>query len=324
MRVHAASAAMTAPDGFWSTDDAGPGMGLSYWIEAICEAFLEMKADGDRETFDASLTKFQFGPIDLNFVDTDPQEVWRTRAAIARSRENFFYLLYMHGGHMGVAQRGREAIIAPGNCLLVDSREPYRFSLPDRNNCLSVQIPQHWLRTWLPHPEDAAVITLAEHSRWGATLASALGNLRRDMLDRIALPFGVVADQIGAMLALAAGTQDSETARHSASLLRRLTTTIAEQSTDPALDPASVAAGHGISKRYLHLVMARGGTSFGAELIEARLGRAKAMLEDPRFVRIAIAEIAWRSGFSNPSHFARRFRQRFGLSPADFRKTLRG
>jgi hypothetical protein len=158
---------MTAPDAFWSTDNAAPGMGLSYWIEAICEAFLEMKADGNRETFDASLTKFQFGPIDLNFVDTDPQEVWRTRAAIARSRENFFYLLYMHDGHMGVTQRGREAVIAPGHCLLVDSREPYRFSLPDRNRCLSVQIPQHWLRTWLPHPEDAAVIPLADYSRWG-------------------------------------------------------------------------------------------------------------------------------------------------------------
>lgn len=314
---------MTAPDAFWSTDDAAPGMGLSYWIEAICEAFLEMKADGDRERFDASLTKFQFGPIDLNFVDTDPQEVWRTRAAIARSRENFFYLLYMHDGHMGVTQRGREAIIAPGHCLLVDSREPYRFSLPDRNRCLSVQIPQHWLRTWLPHPEDATVILLAEHSRWGATLASALGNLRADAMADIALPFGVVADQIGAMLALAAGTQDANVTRHNASLRGRLLRTITEQSTDPGLDPAHVAAEHGISKRYLHLVMAQGGTSFGAALIEARLNRAKALLEDPRFARTSISDIAWRSGFANASHFARRFRQRFGTAPAAFRKALR-
>lgn len=314
---------MTAPDGFWSTDDAAPGMGLSYWIEAICEAFLEMKADGDRERFAAELTKYQFGPIDLNFVDTDPQEVWRTRAAISRSRENYFYLLYMHSGHMGVAQCGREAVIAPGNCLLVNSREPYRFSLPDRNNCLSVQIPQSWLRTWLPHPEDAAVITLADHSRWGATLASALGNLRPDTLGDIALPFGVVADQIGAMLALASGAQQPTMTRAGSALLHRLTRTIEEQSADAALDPHLVAAAHGISKRYLHLVLAQGGTSFGAALIEARLKRAKALLEDQRFSRTAIADIAWRSGFSNPSHFARRFRQRFGVAPADFRRTLR-
>jgi AraC family transcriptional activator of tynA and feaB len=314
---------MTAPDGFWSTNDAAPGMGLSYWIEAICEAFLEMKADGNREKFDASLTKFQFGPIDLNFVDTDPQEVWRTRAAIARSRENFFYLLYMRRGHMGVAQCGREAVIAPGNCLLVNSREPYRFSLPDRNNCLSVQIPQHWLRTWLPHPDDATVIPFATQSVWGATLASALGNLQRDTLDQIALPFGVVADQIGAMLALAAGRGETPMTPHGASLLRRLLRAIEDQACDAASDPASVANTLGISRRYLHLVLAQAGTSFGAAVIEARLKRAKALLEDRRFARIPIADIAWRSGFSNPSHFARRFRLRFGVAPGDFRKALR-
>jgi AraC family transcriptional activator of tynA and feaB len=314
---------MTAPEGFWSTDDAKPGMALSYWIEAICEAFLEMKADAERERFSAQLAKFQFGPIDLNFVDTDPQEVWRTRAAIARSRQNFFYLLYMHSGHMGVAQGGREAVITPGNCLLVNSQEPYRFSLPDRNDCLSVQIPEHWLRSWLPHPEDATITPLASHSPWGATLASALGNLRRGTLDQIAIPFGVVADQIGALLALTHGRNSEPMNRHSASLLRRLMRSIDERSCDPDTDPAMVASEHGISRRYLHLVLARGGTSFGAVLIEARLMRAKALLDDARFARLSITDIAWRCGFSNPSHFARRFRRQFGTAPADYRKALR-
>ena len=109
---------------------------------------------------------------------------------------------------------------------------------------------------------------------------------------------------------------------HGASLLRRLTRTIVEQSSDPAIDPAGIAAAHGISRRYLHLVLAQGGTSFGAVLIESRLNRAKALLEDRRFARISIADIAWRSGFSNPSHFARRFRQRFGIAPGVLRKTL--
>ncbi len=90
---------MTAPEGFWSTDDARPGMALSYWIEAICEAFLEMKADADIENFSAHLAKLPFGPIDLNFVGTDPQEVWRTRAAIARSRQNFSICCTCRSGH---------------------------------------------------------------------------------------------------------------------------------------------------------------------------------------------------------------------------------
>jgi AraC family transcriptional activator of tynA and feaB len=69
--------------------------------------------------------------------------------------------------------------------------------------------------------------------------------------------------------------------------------------------------------------MAQGGTSFGATLIEARLKRANALLRDRRFARISIADIAWRSGFSNTSHFARRFRRRFGIAPGEMRRTLR-
>jgi hypothetical protein len=107
MLAHEGQRTMTAPDGYWSTDHASPNTALSYWIEAICEAFLEMKADAERENFSAEQTKFRFGPIDINYVDTDPQDVWRTRMAIARSRHNFSYLLYMCEGQMGVAQGGR-------------------------------------------------------------------------------------------------------------------------------------------------------------------------------------------------------------------------
>ena len=45
-------------------------------------------------------------------------------------------------------------------------------------------------------------------------------------------------------------------------------------------------------------------------------------LEDRRFARVSIADIAWRSGFADPSHFARRFRQRYGIAPALYRRTL--
>ena len=314
---------MTAPDGFWSTDHASPNTALSYWIEAICEAFLEMKADAERENFSAELTKFRFGPIDINYVDTDPQDVWRTRTAIARSRHNYFYLLYMCEGQMGVAQGGREAVVTRGDCVLVNSQEPYKFSLPVRNNCLSVQIPQAWLRGWLPHPEEATVTPLARHSPWGATLASALGNLHRGALDQIVIPYDVVADQIGSLLALAHGKTSEPLTRHGAALHRRLIRSIEEQSCDPNTDPGTVASDLGISKRYLHLAMAQSGTSFGAVLIEARLKRAKSLLDDARFTDISIADIAWRCGFQNPSHFARRFRSRFGAAPATYRKTLR-
>jgi AraC-like DNA-binding protein len=306
----------------WSTGDAPPGKTLSYWIEAICEAFLEMKAASPRPAeFAARLVQRPFGPIDLNFADATVQEVWRTRQAVARSHKQNFYLLFMREGSLRIRQRGREAVIASGDCALVDSREPYSFSFPETHRCLSLQIPQNWLRLWLPSSEDAVAIPLSVYSPWGRTLASAISNLAKADLDTLALPNGVIADQLGAMLALAAGC-GAPCTTHRQAMLRRIHETLRERLYDPSLDPETVATAYGISKRYLHLLFADAGTSFSATLIALRLEKAKSLLDDPRFARTGIAEIAWRCGFVEPSHFARRFRARYGEAPAAYRKTL--
>jgi transcriptional regulator GlxA family with amidase domain len=54
-----------------------------------------------------------------------------------------------------------------------------------------------------------------------------------------------------------------------------------------------------------------------------RLERAQDLLSDANLSRLEIAEVADRCGFADPSHFARRFRQRFGQAPLQFRKGAR-
>jgi AraC-like DNA-binding protein len=305
----------------WSTASAGPGQGLSYWVEAICDAFLEMKADSAvGRDFAGALTQHDFGPVDLNFVTADRQEVWRTRQAIARSRENYFYLLHVRGGRLGIKQQDRDALIAPGDCTLIDSTLPYRFSFPEALDVLSVQIPQAWLRTWLPEPERLLGRSLTGHSVWGATLCSALGNLTPPQLETLALPPAVVADQLAALLALSAGDAALDATTHQRALLHRLRQGLRARFRDPTLDPATLAAEHGLSKRYLHMLFAASGTSFGAALLALRLEHARQLLEDRRQRRLGVAEIAWRCGFADPSHFARRFRQRFGHAPVAWRR----
>ncbi|MCC6946388.1 MAG: helix-turn-helix domain-containing protein [Bradyrhizobiaceae bacterium] len=313
---------MAATQRVWSTEQAPPGAALKYWTEAICEAFLEMQAGSPSPAdFAARLEQRPFGPIDLNFADTTAQEVRRTPQAITRSRKHNFYLLYMREGRLRVRQRNRAATVTPGDCVLVDSKEPYAFSFPETNRCLSVQIPQDWLCRWLPAPEDSTAIPFRTHSQWGATLVSAIGNLAETDPGDLALPSSVVADQIGALLALTAGPAPA-VRPHQRAMIRRIRETMWGRLHDPSLNPQAVAAAHGISRRYLHLLFASSGMSYGATLIALRLEAARRLLDDPRFAGVSVAEIAWRCGFIEPSHFARRFRARYGTAPATYRKAL--
>jgi len=69
-----------------------------------------------------------------------------------------------------------------------------------------------------------------------------------------------------------------------------------------------------------NLLQMHTGTTFCEELYACRLHRAQRLLCDRRFDGLGIAEIAWNCGFSEPSHFTRRFRERFGSAPSAFRR----
>ena len=156
-------------------------------------------------------------------------------------------------------------------------------------------------------------------SGWGATLASALGNLTPDSLGSLGVSHAVIAEQIAVLLALAVAPSGPSMTTHRRSLLRRVSDTLRERCHDPELDPAAVANTLGLSRRYIHRLFASAGTTFTQELYTVRLDRAQRLLADKRFSDINIAEIAWSCGFSEPSHFTRRFRDRFGVPPTTFR-----
>ena len=139
-------------------------------------------------------------------------------------------------------------------------------------------------------------------------------------LEGAVLSRSAIADQLGALLALMVGKGEGQfSSRHQADLLVRFKQALRERYDDVDLDPASVARDMGVSKRHLHGVFAQGGSTFGAVLLDIRLTRAAEMLQNPQFKAYGIGDIAWACGFADPSHFARRFRQRYGSNPVRYR-----
>ena len=89
---------------------------------------------------------------------------------------------------------------------------------------------------------------------------------------------------------------------------------------DPALDPERIAAAAGVSVRYANAVLAQEGTSITRLIQTRRLARCRQALEDPLQGHWTISEIAYGWGFSDMTHFGRRFKAAFGSSPRDYRR----
>jgi AraC family transcriptional regulator, positive regulator of tynA and feaB len=310
----------------WSTVDVEPRKALAYWIDTICQSFLEIDIETPEQTrFEAQLDSADFGPGQLYVVQARAQRVRRTPARIARSSQSQPYALLMQlrQGRGVFRQYGRECDLQVGDCVVVDCNEPYLLDCLGATRSVVMRFPQSWLSSWIPSTEAVAARTFRATDRWGNALSAALSNLESFPSTDLALPAGIVAEQLAALLALAAGP-DARVTNSSDRLLQGLQEELRERCHEVGLTPAQLAARRGISSRYLHLLFARSGTTFGSELMRHRLAAAHRMLNDSRYTNINVTEIAARCGFAEPSHFARRFRKTYGVGPSEFRRRRGG
>ena len=88
---------------------------------------------------------------------------------------------------------------------------------------------------------------------------------------------------------------------------------------DPGLSPRMVASHCRVSVRTVHLRFEATGQTFGRWVLDSRLEACQRALRDPQQTALGISQIAYRAGFSDLSHFNRVFRQRFGMTPGDWR-----
>jgi AraC family transcriptional regulator, positive regulator of tynA and feaB len=300
----------------WTTEGLDPRRALAYWVDTVCDRFLELDIDAPmRERFRAHLDQAELGAATVNLIAADSQRVHRTHAKIARSRFPMLFLLQLRSGAMRLRQLGREAYLHAGESVLIDGTAPYELECPEATSSLVLRLPEPWLKGWIPYPERLRARVFGAGG-WSTALNAALASLEVDAPERLVLPGGVIVEQIAALLALAAGRDSSPGDRSSVSGLIAI---LRERLHEPDLAPLDVAAQQRISRRSLYYAFARAGTSFTEELMRLRLERARELLDDPRLAEVPISEIAARCGFADPSHFARRYRQRFARSPTEAR-----
>lgn len=305
----------------WSTDAVPPAQRMDYWVGAVCEGFLEMDITSRAGAgFGASLESAPLGPIGVNQVRGSAQAVYRTGRAIAQSRHNYYYLLCKTDSAWVAVQDGRSVRLLPGDAVLVDSRRLYEFHLLQSADTLSLELPTAWVDAWLPDAGDRVAHRIDGQTGWGGVLGGFIRQLSPQVATRPPVPAGLLADQLGGLLALALGPgAPAAPGEGRAALRRRVLDATRERLAEPGLTAVAVARGLGISERSLHRSLCEGGTTFATALTGFRMEVARRMLGDARFDRLGVAEIGFRVGLSDASHFVRLCRRHLGATPGALR-----
>jgi AraC-like DNA-binding protein len=125
----------------------------------------------------------------------------------------------------------------------------------------------------------------------------------------------VVYDLLGALFA--PSDPSPLPSRRANNLFMRVRSVIKDRFADADFGPADAATELGISLRYLQKLFTQRGMTFTEYIYSFRLKHAARLLGRRALLRARepLSAIAYACGFKDYTHFARKFRQRFGYSP---------
>lgn len=292
---------------------------MSHWSDLVSCHMAEMEVrSASPADFQASWRQLSLGPIDLNLINSTCQRVRRTSQMASRESKETFELIYMQYGEMVVSTARGTNHFKTGDFALLRNAEPYELICPAGSMGLNVHFDVDWVRRWLPDSSSLDRQS-AQHRRvWGAPLAALLKAINARGLDDLDIDRNMIADQIGSLMTLLAGERRPVMAHHNEAMFNRVRALLREHCADADLNPQALANLLGISKRTLHSLLARGGTTFSQQLISMRLERASRLLSEGS--QRSVTEVAYAVGFNDTGHFSKRFRARFGCNPSTFRK----
>jgi AraC-like DNA-binding protein len=256
------------------------------------------------------------GRVDAFRVGGTPQVVRRTRRSLADVPDEPFKVCVQRRGRSVVRQGGTELVLTPGDIAIYDTSRPYELRFDEGWECLAMTLPRRALAA-----SDSVVERSMSHG-WPAAdgRTGVLGHLLGSAVRETPQPGGATHLGEAAIQLLSSLVGGEEQADPGEVLRARVIAHLEAHAFDPDLSHDAVAAAHGLSPRSLHRLFEDQPLSAMAHLRELRLLAIRDALVDPANASRSTAAIASRWGLTDPSHFARTFRTRFGITPGSLRK----
>jgi AraC-like DNA-binding protein len=308
----------------FTTDDVPPRERVGRWQEIISELFVRLDCcSAGAEVFDGNVEASMLGDIECNRVATKPVNVYRTRRHIARAQGEFLHVAFVTEGSDGIVQDGRETLLEAGDFAFYDTTRPFEV----RSDAVAMTIFQV--------PRDLVCARVGAVEMFTATkftsrrpldqLAFQFWNGVSRMSEHVAEPFRIrLHDQALDLLAMTIAERQENLpvspSTHRSVMLYRLKAHIQNRLRDSRLSLPQVAAEFGVSARYINDLLADEQMSFTRYVLSQRLERCQQDLSSKALTRRQIGEIAFSWGFNDLSHFTRRFKERYGLSPREYRQ----
>ncbi len=294
-----------------------------HWHDAIGRAYFPLDLSFRRpEAFDGELTMWQLGQVSLSRLTSDALMYRRLPKHLHVQGPEEFLVTLPSKSEVRFTQGGKEVRANPGAFFIERSHEPYEFSHAEAADLWVMKVSLDMLGGRVRAPDRFCSL------EFDAT--NGANGLFVDMVHLIPQRYDAMTEEtrstVGRQLVdlLALALQSDERVLQSggstvrSAHLARIEGFVRRHIDDPDLGPDEVAAGCGISVRYLHELLRDTNQTLGQWIRDQRLAAAQEDLANSSDKR-SIGAIAYARGFADQAQFSRAFRARYGITPKEAR-----
>lgn len=292
-------------------------VGFEEWLAKINSACGRFCAKTLGPGFSGAMQEFRAHALRLSVVDAAQTRLYRTQQEIARSDGSHFFTVFQLRGSSLMEQGDRQAVLSAGDVTLIDASRTSSFTFQQNSRQISLLMPRGYL-------EQSARASDVQFAR-RLDAQNSVVRLSRQLVLGCMQDSQMSAAESEAILSAVAtllrpALVDRQVGKDSDSRsFNRTLAFIDSHIQSPQLRPEWIATELGVSVRSLYRMFARQGLVVAQYIKHRRLDLcAQALRSAPERQKLATIGDDW--GFSDHSHFSTAFKNRFGISPSEYRK----
>ena len=299
---------------------------VDYWNRVNTETFSEISVDPRSDSLRGVLELREHGSLKIARVHSTPVAL-RGGRCTKSNRSGSGLLLHLQDiGSSLNSQLNHSTVLRAGDITFCDAGRPYTVECREPVEITVLKIPAELIARRFNSIDELLALHVDGSRGVGAILASLIRNLWLHVNEIDANQGRAGEATINAVLDLMSlippsGAEPSIPS-NALALCREMQTYVEARLCDPALSVNSLAQAFNVTPRHVHRVFAEIQTTPSNYILGCRLNFAAARLRDAKS-NANVTQIAFGSGFSDCTSFARAFRKKFGITPRDFRHERR-
>lgn len=269
------------------------------------------------------LKSIPFGEMNLSQSSLSEAQVTNVEN-LSNDNSEHAYNIYLSNRRQKIVTENKTVILEPGDITVADSATAVTMITQEPYTTIGLTVPASLLHAHIPEPDKVVGVRFSGKMGLSKIVSGMLQTMWEYAESEDFNHMGTeLADNLLGILSVCCNMNRLQPNEWNSDLIakqEKIKQLINQNLHNPDLCVSELAKQFGFSIRYLQRLFSEENYTISKYIRCQRLEGCRKQLVDPAWLNHSITEIAFNWGFNSSAHFARVFKEEYGINAREFRK----